>query len=92
MKTKVFMVYKLQNQKGNYGEQKKIEIKSVIVDAEGCISPKVYDQVKRTSLNLIKELSSNSRNFQMHLELEDGRKDTFGGYPAANFLLKVKFA
>lgn len=91
MKTTIFMVYKLQNNKGNYGEAQKVEIKNVIVDENGCISTKVYDQVKKTALKLIKELSNKSRNYQMHLELADGRKDTFGGYPATNCLVSVKF-
>ena len=54
---------------------------------DGYISSAVYDRIKRKLFKFGREPKAHSWTIQT----EDGRKDTFGGYPASGYLNCVKF-
>ena len=54
---------------------------------DGYISATVYDSIKRKMF----KLGGERKGVSWRLETEDGRKDTFGGYPASGCLNRVKF-
>ena len=53
----------------------------------GYISAAVYDRIKRELLKFGRAPKAHSWT----LQTGDGRKDTFGGYPASGYLNRVKF-
>ena len=54
---------------------------------DGYISAAVYDRIKRKLFKFGREPKAHSWTIQT----EDGREDTFGGYPASDTLSRVKF-
>ena len=59
------------------GESHKTELHTARIDDEGRISAAVYDQIKRKTF----KLGPAPKGSYWALETEDGRRDTFGGYP-----------
>lgn len=85
MKIVKFYAVKIKNGK----EVDRVEIGTGRVDPENVlISAEKYDTLKRTSRKL---LSAAGKGEYISLVTEDGKFDTFGGYPASGFLRVVKF-
>ena len=84
MKIVKFYAVKIKNGK----EVDRVEIGTARVDPENVlISAEKYDTLKRTSRKLL----SAGKGEYIILVTEDGKSDTFGGYPAVGFLRTVKF-
>ena len=84
MKIIKFYAVKIKNGK----EVDRVEVGTARVDPENVrISAEKYDGFKRTARKL---LQANKGEY-VRLVTEDGKIDTFGGYPASGFLGAVKF-
>lgn len=84
MKIVKFYAVKIKNGK----EVDRVEVGTARVDPDNVrISAEKYDGFKRTARKL---LQANKGEY-VRLVTEDGKTDTFGGYPASGFLGAVKF-
>ena len=84
MKIIKFYAVKIKNGK----EVDRVEVGTARVDPENVrISAEKYDGFKRAARNL---LQANKGEY-VRLVTEDGKVDTFGGYPASGFLETVRF-
>ncbi len=73
---KATKIYAERIKNGNVVERK--EIGKAVFD-ENKISERKYNELKR---NLLKECPTRNKGEYIRMATEDGRKDTFGGYPA----------
>ena len=79
MKTTIYAV--LSN--GRTGEDvKKVDLGRAILD-EGRMSARTYDSFKR---KMFKECGAAPKAHSWRLETAEGLRDTFGGFPAINFV------
>lgn len=84
MKIVKFYAVKIKNGK----EVDRAEVGTARVDPENVrMSAEKYDGFKRTARKLLQA----NRGEYVRLVTEDGKIDTFGGYPASGFLGAVKF-
>lgn len=84
MKIVKFYAVKIKNGK----EVDRVEVGTARVDPENVrISAEKYDGFKRAARKLIHA----NKGEYVRLVTEDGKIDTFGGYPASGFLGAVKF-
>lgn len=81
----VKIIAKLYNHRN--GQVVRTEVLHTARMEDGYISAAVYDRIKRKLFKFGREPKAHSWTIQT----EDGREDTFGGYPASDTLSRVKF-
>ena len=82
----VKIIAKLYNHRN--GQCVRTEVLHTARMEDGCyISAAVYDRIKRKLF----KFGTSPKAHSWTIQTEDGREDTFGGYPALGYKARVKF-
>lgn len=79
------IIAKLYNHRS--GQVVRTEVLHTARMEDGYISAAVYDRIKRKLF----KFGASPKAHSWTIQTEDGREDTFGGYPASGYLNRVKF-